>query len=134
MKSMFESYGLLGVLIEYLVVFLLVFIINYIFFIRKKQKLNKKRVPLELNYIISIYKVNIKNINYKKFVWIYNLINTFIITTIYIIIVYLVEHFVLQLIFAMILLLLLTIICYGLLGRYYQKKGDKNVRTQKNRS
>lgn len=128
---MFESYGLLGVLLEYLVVFVLIFVIDYLLFIRKKQKLNKKRVPIELNYLIGVYKLDVKDINYKNFVWIYNLINTFIIVTIYIIIVYLVDNIILQLIIAMILLLLLTIICYGLLGRYYQKKGDKKCMNSK---
>lgn len=122
---MFEDHGLLGVLLEYIIVFMIVFIINYLLFIRKKQKFNKKKVPIELNYLISLYQIDVKDINYKKFVWLYNLINAFIIVTIYIIIVYLIDNFILQLVFAVILLLLLTIICYGIVGRYYQKKGEK---------
>ena len=130
MKSMFESYGPLGVLFEYILVLVILLVINYIFFIRKKQKLDKKRVPIELNYLIRIYGLNVKKINYKKFVWIYNIINAFILSSVYIIVIYLVDGFALQLVFAMILLLLLTIICYGLLGRYYQKKGEKDVRNK----
>jgi len=133
MESMFESYGPLGVLFEYILVLVVLLIINYIFFIRKKQKLDKKRVPIELNYLIRLYGLNVKKIDYKKFVWIYNVINAFIMSSVYIIVIYLVDGFALQLVFAMILLLLLTIICYGLLGRYYQKKGDKDVRNKQNR-
>lgn len=119
---MLKDINPLTVIIEYLIVFIIIFILNYFLFIRKKTKLNKKKVPIELNYLLSIYKIDIKKLNYKKFVWIYNLINTFIITTIYIIIVYLLDNLILQIIFGMILLILLIIICYGLLGRYYQKK------------
>ena len=125
---MFEEFGIWGVVIEYLIIFLLMIIINYVFFIRKHTKLNKKKVPIELNYLITLYKINVKKINYKRFVWIYNLINAFIISTIYIIIVYLLDNIVIQLIVGTVLLVLLIIICYGLLGRYYQKKeGIKDV-------
>ena len=119
---MLEEISITTMLLEYVVVFMIIFIINYFLFIRKKTKLNKKKVPIELNYLIIIYKIDVKKINYKKFVWIYNLINTFIITTIYILIVYLLDNLILQIIIGMILLVLLIIICYGLLGRYYQKK------------
>ena len=124
---MFEEQSITTAIIEYIVVLVFMFILNYFLFIRKKTKLNKKKVPIELNYLISIYKINAKKINYKQFVWIYNTINAFIIATIYIIIVYLLDNLILQIIIGMILLILLIIICYGLLGRYYQKKeGIKN--------
>ena len=123
-----EEINIMSILLEYIIVFIAMFILNYFLFIRKKTKLNKKKVPIELNYLISIYKIDVKKIDYKKFVWIYNLINAFIIATIYIIVVYLVKNLILQIIIGMILLILLIIICYGLLGRYYQKKeGIKDV-------
>ena len=113
-------------LIEYLIVFVIVFILSYFLFIRNKQKYNKDKIPQELYYLKGLYHINIKKINYKKFVWVYSLINTFIIATTYIIVVRLVDGFVYQIIVGVILLLLLIIICYGLLGRYYkQKEGRK---------
>lgn len=127
---MFDG-SLISILIEYVIVFILVFILSYFLFIRKKQTLNKNKVPIELNYLIRLYRINVKNISYKKFVWTYNIINTFIISTIYIIVVYLVDNFILQLLVGTVLLILLTIICYGLLGRYYQKKGDKKCTNSK---
>ena len=128
---MFYEFSLLRMLLEYIIVFIIVFIISYFLFIRKKKRLNKNKVPIELNYLIRLYRIDVKNIKYKNFVWTYNLINTFIITTIYIIIVYLLDNFVIQLIVGTVLLFLLTIICYGLLGRYYQKKGDKKCMNSK---
>jgi len=113
-------------LIEYLIVFIIVFFINYFLFIRNKQKYNKNRIPQELYYLKGLYNINIKKVNYKSFVWIYSLINTFIISTTYIIVVTLVNGILWQVIIGIILLVLLIIICYGLLGRYYiWKEGSK---------
>lgn len=120
--------GVIGIILEYLIVFIIIFIINYFLYIRKKKRLNKNKVPVELYYLVSMYKLDIKKIKYKKFLWIYSFINTFIVSTIYIIVVYLVEGFLWQLLIGTVLLILLIIICYGLLGRYYQmKEGIDNV-------
>lgn len=118
------------VLVEYVIVFVVLFILHYFLFVRKNKKYDKNKVPLELLYLVRLYNLNIKKINYKNFVWIYSLINTFIIATVYIIISYLLEKLILQIIIGIVLLILFIIICYGLLGRYYMKKeGKKNVRT-----
>ena len=117
----------LKILLEYLLVFIAVFIVNYILFVRKNKRFNKNKTPLELLYLVRVYDLDIKKIKYKKFVWIYSLINTFIISTVYIIITYLLDKLIMQIIIGVILLVLFIIICYGLLGRYYMKKeGRKN--------
>ena len=107
------------ILLEYIIVFIIVYIINYFVSVKSNNKYQKEKVPGELLYLKKIYNINLKKINYKKFVKIYSLINTFIISTIYIILVYLVKGFILKIILGIILLILMTIICYGLLGRYY---------------
>ncbi len=113
-------------ILEYFIVFVILFVIQYFLFIRKKQKYNKKKIPQELNYLKRLYRLDLKKIHYKTFVWIYSLVNTFIVSTTYIIVVRLVEGFVFQVIVGIILLILLIIICYGLLGRYYiWKEGKK---------
>ena len=118
----------MNAIFEYIIVFIIVFIFNYFLFIKNKQKYNKNKIPVELFYLKRLYNISYKKINYKQFVWVYSLINTFIITTTYIIIVKLVNGVLLQIIIGIVLLVLLIIICYGLLGRYYkQKEDDKNV-------
>ena len=117
-----------NVIVEYAIVFLTLFVVHYIFFIRKNKNYDKNKVPLELIYLVKLYNLNIKKINYKSFLWIYSLFNTFIMTTVYILITYLLEKLILQIIIGVILLILFIIICYGLLGRYYMKKeGRKDV-------
>lgn len=116
-----------NILLEYIITFFIVFILNYFIFIFKKTKYNKNRVPVEFYYLTSLYKLNIKDIDYKKFLYISGLINTFIIVTTYIVVSKLIHKWLWQFIIGIILLSLLIIICYGLLGRYYQKRGKKNV-------
>lgn len=115
----------INMLVEYLIVFVLIFIVNYIFFVRKNTRYNKNKVPLELLYLVRLYNLDIKKIKYKKFVYIYSFINTFIISTVYIVINYLVSNLILKIIIGIVLLILFIIVCYGLLARYYMKKEGK---------
>ncbi len=115
----------MNVVIEYIIVFIIIYIIMFISRIYNKTKYKKGNLPTELLYLNKIYNVKINKNNYKKMVYIYNITNTFIITTIYIILVYLTEGIILRLIIGLALLLLLIIITYGILGRILNKKeGD----------
>ena len=118
----------MNIFIEYVIVFLFVLFINYITLVKNRLKNKKKDVPPELIYLKKIYNINLKNINYKNFVYIYSFVNTFIISTIYIIIMYLINNWVLKIIVGIVLLVLLIIICYGIMGRYYLwKEGNDDV-------
>ena len=118
----------LKILLEFVIVYVIVFLLNYLIFVRKKTTYNPNRVPVEFYYLVSLYKLNQKKINYKRFVYASALINTFIIVTTYMIVYRLLNKWVWQLLVGIVIILLLIIICYGLLGRYYQKRGmKKNV-------
>lgn len=108
--------------LEYVIVFVILYILNYFLVIRNSLKYNKKRLPVELTYLKKVYKVNINKDEYKGFVYIYSFVNVFIITTIYVILVYLLDNLFLRIIIGIVLLTLMIIICYGLLARYYLKK------------
>lgn len=116
----------LQILIEIVIIFILIFLLNYFLFVRKNKKLKKDEMPLELIYLSSIYHIDIKKINFRRFQYIYSLINSFIITTTYILVIYLLKNMILRIIIGIIIMILLIIICYGLLGRYYLYKEEKN--------
>ena len=62
----------------------------------------------------------------------YSLINSFIITLTYLIVMYLIKTMIMRVVLGIVMLVLLIIICYGLLGRYYLYKEEKNkVKTKK---
>lgn len=118
----------LNILLEFIIAYVLVFILYWLLFVRKKTKYNKNRVPVEFYYLVSLYGLDQKKINYKKFIYISALINSFIIVSTYMIISKLLKNWILQLLIGIVIIVLLIIICYGVLGRIYQKKGmKKNV-------
>ena len=112
----------MNIYLEYIIVFILIYIFYYFSIIKNYSKYDKKNLPVELLYLKKIYKININKEQYKSFLTTYSIINTFIITTIYIILMYLLNNWLLRILIGIVLLLLLIIICYGLLARYYLKK------------
>ena len=116
------------IIIEIVIVFTLVFLFNYFLFVRKNKKLKKDEMPLELIYLSSIYGIDPKKINFRRFQYTYSLINSFIITTTYMLVIYLVKYMLLKVVIGIVILVLLIIICYGLLGRYYLYQEEKNMK------
>lgn len=118
-------------IIETIIVYIAIFLLNYFLFVRKNKKLKKDDMPLELVYLSGIYGIDPKKISFRKFQYTYSLINAFIITTTYILVTYLVKLMLLKVILGIVILILLIIICYGLLGRYYLYKETKSTKKQK---
>lgn len=114
---------LLNILLEFVIAYVLVFILYYLLFVRKKTRYNKNRVPVEFYYLVSLYRLDQKKINYKNFIYISAVINTFIIAFTYIVVFKLLNKWIWQLLVSIVIIVLLIIICYGLLGRFYQRKG-----------
>ena len=119
--------NVLKIVLEYLIVFIMIFLLGLIMSTGKKKKITKNNMPIELAYLIFLYKIDMKVINLKSFKYVYNFINAFIISTIYIIVIYLIEKLILQILIGIVLLILLIIICYGLLARYYERKMEKCI-------
>ena len=113
-------------LIETIIVFIAIFLLNYFLFVRKNKKLNKNEMPLELIYLSAIYEIDPHKINFRKFQYTYSLLNSFIITTTYLLVIYLIKTMIMKVIIGIIILVLLIIICYGLLGKYYLYKEEQS--------
>lgn len=112
----------MNILLEYLIVFIIVLIINILIKRFNKNNFGDDIINPEVLYLKKIYKININKNEQETLNKIIIFINTFIISTIYIIIMYLLNNWVLRIVLGIILLILMIIICYGLLGRYYLKK------------
>ena len=118
----------LQIIIEAIIVFIFIFFLNYFLFVRKNKKLKKDEMPLELIYLSSIYGIDPQKINFRRFQYIYSLLNAFIITTTYMLVTYLIKNMLIKVILGIIILILLIIICYGLLGRYYIYKENHSTK------
>ena len=115
----------MNILIESVIVFVLVYFIFYYVLASGGKKYNPKKIPVELLYLKRIYKVNIKKEDYAGFLHICAILNSFIVTCIYLILIYLVNSWWVRIIVGIVLLILMLIICYGILARYYLKKGSR---------
>lgn len=113
---------ILNIMLEYIISYALVFLLYYLLFIRKKTKYNKNKVPVEYYYVVSLYGLKEKDIDYKKFMYMTLFVNTFIIVTTYIIVFKLLDNWIWMVICGIVIIILLIVICYGIIGRYYQKK------------
>lgn len=113
----------LNILLEFLIVYIGVFILYWLIFVRKKTKYDPNKVPVEFYYLVSLYRLDQSKINYKKFIYTTAFINTFIIDITYMLISKLLDKWMWQLLIGIFIIILLIIILYGLLGRYYQKHG-----------
>ena len=116
-------------LIEFVIVFILCYLIYFFFVIKNKRnkKFNSKKLKVEESYLISKYKLDFKKINYMKYLHIVALTNSFIFA-LTLELVQFVKGLFLQILISFIFLVPLILISYGFIGRYYQKKGMiKNV-------
>lgn len=113
----------LNILLEFIIVYIGVFILYWLIFVRKKTKYNPNKVPVEFYYLVSLYRLDQSKINYKKFIYATSFINTFIIDATYMVVSKLLNKWGWQLLVGIFVIILLIIICYGILGRYYQKHG-----------
>ena len=116
------------IIVEALIVFIFIFLLNYFLFVRKNKKLKPKEMPLELIYLSSIYGIDPHKINFRRFQYVYSLINAFIITATYMLVTYLIKSMLIKVVLGIIILILLIIISYGLLGRYYIYKENHSTK------
>ena len=110
------------ILYELIIVYFILFIPYYLLLGLKYRKYDKNKLPMEITYLKSLYKVEINKDNYHKYHLICIIVNSLIMTIIYMIISKLIKGFIWQLLVGFILLMLLIIIAYGLLGRIYGSK------------
>ena len=110
---------------EYIIYFILTFIfcyiVSYFLLVRKRDKYDKKKVPVEVQYMVNRYKLDMKNINYRKFLKSISLVGS-LDMALAVIIIYNVNNIILQLLIGFIVLIPLILISFKLLANYYIKK------------
>ncbi len=92
--------------------------------IRKCRK-NKKVVPAEVNLILSFYNINLKKVDIYQIVKVVSVVTTFILSLIITIISVFFESTIILLLFGTLISIIVAIICYRMIGSYYEKKSNK---------
>ena len=109
-------------LILFIMTFLLVFIVYEIFIVRKSKKDKRRKKPIEVNYLINKFNLDIDNLNYKKLLNIISAVSAFDISLV-VTIVSLLDNFYMQLMAGFVLIMILILVSYDIVGRIYKKKG-----------
>lgn len=109
-------------IILFLMTYLFVFFIYQIFIIRKAKRKNSKKRPMEVNYLINKYHIDIKRINYKKLLFIISLVSSLDISILVTIILIFDSYFI-KIVVALLLVIPIIVISYHFIGSYYKKKG-----------
>ena len=117
-------------LILFGILFISVFLIDYIFIKRKyikkinsKKKKKKSSELTEITYLISKFKLNKQELPINGLLIVISLINAFIISLVAIVVMLIDIYVIFQLIIGFILLIALIYSIYELLGRYLVKRG-----------
>ncbi len=110
-------------LVNFIIIFILIYAFYYIFSVRKARK-NEKKVPVEVQYLLLRYKIDLKKIRYKQFVNSVAFVGSFDMALVGSIILF-VKGIVFQLLFGVLLFIPIILISFHLLGKYYQEKSKK---------
>lgn len=110
---------------EYLITFVTCFIVIYLIYffviINRKKGLESFKKGKQLDFFKTVYKLDFRKIDIKKFAHSLSLTNAFIMSTT-ITIIDLIDNFALKMILGIIILIPLMLIMYKFLGEYYKKK------------
>ena len=91
--------------ILFIMTFLLVFIIYELFLVRKSKKDKRRKKPVEVNYLIGKYNLDLDKLNYKRLLNIISAVSAFDISLV-VTIVSLLDSFYLQLLIGFVLIMI----------------------------
>ncbi len=119
-----KSGGTMNYVFNFLMMFVLINLFYFLFIIKKALK-DKKKKPVEIKYLINLYKLDINKLDYKKLLRLISLATSFIIA----LVLSLVSeqgNLVRQIILTVIIILPFMFITYHIIGKVYQKRMMKN--------
>ena len=103
-----------------LIVFIVFYLAYVVFVINRNDKLMKLKKGMIVNYIVSKYKLNLKEINFKKFAHMVALSTSFIVATTFFIISF-IDNYILKVLLCFVILLPLQYLIYMIIGKIYQR-------------
>ncbi len=109
-------------LLIFLTTFVFVFLIYYLFVIRRKKYLDKFINGKEVFYLKKVYKLKIKEEDNKKIAILIALTNSFIIA-LTIFVVSFIKNFFIQMLVGFALVMVLIIVSYYVIGKILKKNG-----------
>lgn len=115
-------------LILFLIAFVFIWLIYQIFVVSKTKKDRKKGIikhPTEILYLVSVYKLDLKEVNYNLLLQVVALVSAFDIALI-VSICKLIKGYLLSIILCIVGTIILILITYHIVYLIFRKKGKKN--------
>lgn len=120
---------MLGMILSIVVIYLFYYIWIIINFDKNgnskkesKKKHHEKKMPVEIQYFVTKYNIDLDKVNYRYFLKLMGLVVAFDLSIVGSIIIY-IETLWLQLLVGFVLVLVVVLISFKLLGNYLNKKG-----------
>lgn len=112
--------GAMEFLLNFIIIFVLIYAFYYIFSVRKARR-NGKKVPVEVQYLLIRYQIDLRKIRYKRFVNSVALVGSLDMALVGSVVLF-VNGIIFQLLFGLILFVPVILVSFHLLGKYYQEK------------
>lgn len=110
--------------ITYVITFLIVYLIYLLFVVNRKKAIKKIETSMEVKYLVNRYNIDISKFDLKYIANIIALSNSFIMSTVFVIIL-IVKNFMLRMILGFISLFPVILGVYHLVALYLKKKEGK---------
>ena len=115
-------------IIEFVVAYILVFIFYYFAMIRQYKKLDKKKVPTEVNIILRYHDIKLDKINYKLMLIMLSCVTSFIIALILTVVYRFTNSNILIAVVTVLVSLPIALVAYDLIGKYFEKQSKQNTK------
>lgn len=108
-------------IILFIMTYIVVFFIYQVFIVSKAKRRNSKKRPMEVNYLIKKYNIDINKLDYKNLLMTISLVSSLDISII-VTVALLFDNYLLQVIFIFLLVIPVIMISYSFIGKYYKKE------------
>ena len=112
------------IFLEFIIAFLITYFGTFLFFRKKMDKFDKKKMPVNISYLINKYKIDIVRIGYKKVFKTLLLCDAFIVACVFTITRF-IDNIYIRMITSFFLVFPLFAGVYHLLAMYYKKECAK---------
>lgn len=112
------------IILEFLGVFLIVYFGTYLFSFKKIKKFNRKKMPVNISYLVVRYNIDVVGLGYKRVFKTLMLCDSFIIATVYIV-TKVVDNVYIRLLIAFMFIFPLFAGVYHLVAMYYKKESER---------
>ena len=119
-------------IVLFIITFIFVFIIYQLFVVRKAKRKKKKKEPMEVTYLTSRYKLDIKKVNYNRLLLVISLVSSFDIALV-VSIIMAINSFILEIVVGFVSTLVIILLSYHIVYLVYKRKGDLDE-SKRNRS